>query len=419
MESFLINGKKQLYGKIKVDSAKNALLPILAGCILCDGVVKINNVTYFDDIYSMLDILTILGINISKYEQMLILDCTNINKCFIPLELTSKLRASIFCLGPLLSRFKKARLAYPGGCSIGARPIDIHLNGLGSLGATIVDKHGYITADAQNMRASEVHLPFPSVGATENLIMACVFLKGKSTLYGVAKEPEIVDLCNFLNTLGAKIKGAGNDIIEIEGVQKLCGGCYTPIPDRIIAGTYLMLPLMCGGEIEINNVNNKHISALKFVIKNNSCKLHTKGDKIIVSKKSRLKSLGKIETLPYPHFATDLQQPLTSVATLCKGTTIITENMFEGRFKHIPELKKMGAKIDICDSSLVIQGVSDLYGAEVEAFDLRGGASLVLAGLGACGYTTIKNIGFIDRGYYKLEQKLKMLGADIQRIKQL
>lgn len=416
MESFLINGQKPLNGQIKVDTAKNALLPILAGCLLCDGVVKLYDVTYFEDINNMLKILSVLGVNIKKQDDVLILDCTNINNYIVPLELTNKLRASIFCLGPILSRMKKARIAYPGGCSIGARPIDIHLNGILSLGGKIIDKHGYITAFANDMRAGNVHLPFPSVGATENLIMSSVFLKGKTTLSGVAKEPEIVDLCNFLNKMGAKIKGMGGDVIEIDGVSKLHGCEYKPISDRIIAGTYLMLPLVAGGEIKITNVCDKHISSLIYLLKNNSCKLHIKGDKIVIAKKGRLKSFKKVETLPYPHFATDLQQPLTTLASLCKGTSIITENMFESRFKHIPELIKMGAKINICESSLIIEGVNELYGAEVEALDLRGGAALVLAGLSANGYTTIKNVEVIDRGYYHLAEKLQVLGADIKRI---
>ncbi len=415
MDSFLINGQKELYGKIDVDCSKNSLLPILAGCLMCDGIVTLNNVTYFEDVVNMLQILKNLGVVVKQQEHMLVLDCCNVKNSYIPIEFANKLRASIFCLGPLLSRLKKAKLAYPGGCSIGARPIDIHLCGLEGLGAKILDKHGYISASASDMKSGEVHLPFPSVGATENIIMASVFLKGKTTLFGVAKEPEVVDLCNFLNKMGANICGAGTDIVEIVGVGKLHGGEYKAIPDRIIAGTYLMLPLVAGGEIEICNIKTEHISSVIALLKNNSCKLHINGDKMIVSKKGRLKNLGKVETLPYPHFATDLQQPLTTVATLCKGTTIITENMFEGRFKHVPELVKMGAKINICDSSLVVQGVSELFGAEVEVFDLRGGASLVLAGLGANGYTTVKNAGFVDRGYYKIEQKLTDLGADIVR----
>ncbi len=416
MESFLINGQKKLSGQIKVCSAKNALLPILAGCLLCEEKVTLQDVTYFEDVNNMINILVSLGANVEKYENILRIDCSSLNKYIIPLELANKLRASVFCLGPILSRFKKARLAYPGGCSIGLRKIDIHLTCLQELGAKIIDKHGYITAYAENMKAGQVHMSFPSVGATENLIMASIFLKGKTTLLGVAKEPEICDLCNFLNKMGANIKGAGTDNIEIVGVEKLKGGEYKPIPDRIITGTYLMLPLIAGGEIELSNVNPKHITSLIYLLKNNSCKLHIKSDKIIIAKKGRLKNFKKVETMPYPHFATDLQQPLTTLACLCKGTTIITENMFESRFKHVPELIKMGAKINICESSLVVDGVNELFGAEVEAFDLRGGVALVLAGLGANGYTTINNISVIDRGYYKLEENLNSLGADIKRI---
>lgn len=416
MESFLINGQKKLSGQIKVCSAKNALLPILAGCLLCEEKVTLQDVTYFEDVNNMINILVSLGANVEKYENILRIDCSSVNKYIIPLELANKLRASVFCLGPILSRFKKARLAYPGGCSIGLRKIDIHLTCLQELGAKIIDKHGYITAYAENMKAGQVHMSFPSVGATENLIMASIFLKGKTTLLGVAKEPEICDLCNFLNKMGANIKGAGTDNIEIVGVEKLKGGEYKPIPDRIITGTYLMLPLIAGGEIELSNVNPKHITSLIYLLKNNSCKLHIKSDKIIIAKKGRLKNFKKVETMPYPHFATDLQQPLTTLACLCKGTTIITENMFESRFKHVPELIKMGAKINICESSLVVDGVNELFGAEVEAFDLRGGVALVLAGLGANGYTTINNISVIDRGYYKLEENLNSLGADIKRI---
>lgn len=416
MDAFLINGQVPLCGEARVSTAKNAILPILAGCLLCDGVVTINNVTYFEDVINMLGILELLGVDIKKSGHMLTLDCTNVSKWVIPLEFTNKLRASIFCLGPLLSRLKRAKLAYPGGCSIGLRPIDIHLTCLGELGANIIDKHGYITAKGDEMKSGKVHLSFPSVGATENAIMASVFLHGKTVITGVAKEPEVTDLCNFLNAMGAKISGAGSDVVEVEGVRRLNGGTYTPIPDRIIAGTYLMMPLVAGGEIEICNVVPEHISALLHVLKNNSCKLHINGDRIVVGRRRRLKSLGKIETLPYPHFATDLQQPLTALASMCKGTSIITENMFESRFKHVFELIKMGAKISICESSMVIEGVDELFGAEVEAFDLRGGASLVLAGLGANGYTTIKNAQIVDRGYYQLEKTLQALGAKIQRI---
>jgi len=413
---FLINGKRRLSGSIEVSTAKNALLPILAACLLVEVTICLHKVTYFDDINNMLQILQNLGVKVCKYEQMLILDCQNINNYIIPLNLASKLRASIFCLGPLLGRLKKARVAYPGGCQIGTRPINIHLDGLKKLGINVVDRHGYINAFANNFRANKICLPFPSVGATENLIMASVLQKGKVTLQGVAKEPEIVDLCNFLNSVGAKITGAGSDEIIIEGVSKLSSGEYTPIPDRIITGTYLLLPLICGGKIEVCNAKPEHISPILYMLKNNSCNVRVKSDKIIVSCENRPKNFGKIETLPYPHFPTDLQQPLCAVATIAKGTTIITENLFESRFNHVPELIKMGAKIDVLDGSVVVHGVPDLYGAEVEAPDLRGGAALIMAGLGANGYTTVKNIDVVDRGYFKLEQTLNLIGADITRI---
>lgn len=418
MDYFLINGGKKLYGSVAVDSAKNALLPILAGCLLSSGVVKIDNVTYYQDINSMLEILKHLGIKILKQDKELVLDCSCIDKYIIPLQLASKLRASIFCLGPLLARLKKARLAYPGGCAIGSRPIDLHLSCLAKLGVYVLDKHGYITAYKSDIRNGKVYLAFPSVGATENLIMASVLGQARVELFGCAKEPEIVDLCNFLNSLGAKIVGAGTDNIIIQGVAKLSGGEYTPIPDRIVTGTYIMLPFISGGEIEITNANPKHITPLLQILENNSCKIKVSGDKIKVACKNRPKNLGKVETLPYPHFPTDLQQPLSALACIARGTTIITENLFEGRFKHVPELVKMGAKINICESSIVIQGVKELYGAEVTATDLRGGVALVMAGLKANGYTTVKNVNIIDRGYYNLEKTLCSLGADVKRYKE-
>lgn len=416
-QSFIINGKNKLYGEISVDSAKNSILPILASCILCEGIVKLYNVTYYEDVLNMLDILKSLGVKIKILENKLVLDCTNIDKFLIAIDKTIKLRASIFCLGPLVARLKKARVAYPGGCAIGSRPIDIHINGLKKLGVNILDRHGYITASCDCIKGEKLYLPFPSVGATENLIMASVLCKGSTTIFGCAKEPEVVDLCKFLNKMGAKITGFGSDTICIEGVSKLKSVEHTPMTDRIIAGTYLMAPLICGGEVSIKNVCSEHIAPLLELLKNNACKLKVKNDIITVSSRNKLKGFGKIETLPYPYFPTDLQQQFTALSCFCKGTTIIIENLFENRFKHVPQLIKMGANIVVKDRSIIVLGVNELYGAEVEAFDLRGGASLVLAALGANGYTTIKNIDFIDRGYFKIEENLKILGADIKRIK--
>lgn len=416
MENFLINGNNKLYGSIEVDSSKNAILPIMASAIMCSDKVTINNITYYEDVLNMISILEHLGVTLHKSEKSLIIDPTTINCFDIPLELASKLRASIFFLGPLLSVFKKNRVAYPGGCCIGARPIDIHINGLKKLGVKVLDRHGIVSCDGEGMRVANLCLPFPSVGATENLIMASVFLNGITTISGVAKEPEVVDLCNFLNKMGAKIIGAGTDTIHIYGVKRLQGGEYTPISDRIITGTYIFTSLATGGEVEITNCNPKFIVPILDLVANNTCKIFVNSDKIIIQAKGRLNGFGKVETMPYPFFPTDLSQPLSALASISLGNTIIVENLFENRFMHIPELSKMGANITIKDRTAFIQGTEQLYGANVEASDLRGGVALVIAGLTANGYTTISNAQIIDRGYKNIEQKLSLLGADIKRI---
>ncbi|MBE7082824.1 MAG: UDP-N-acetylglucosamine 1-carboxyvinyltransferase [Clostridiales bacterium] len=412
--NIVINGQNRLDGEISVDTSKNALLPILAGCILCDGEVVIHNPTYYTDVLNMLQILKSLGISVVKKNECLIINAKNINNYIIPHELSSKLRASIFCLGPLVAKVKKARLSHPGGCSIGQRKFDIHLLGLQKLGAEVVDRHGYITAIGQNMHAEKLFLPFPSVGATENLIMANILLNGTTEIFGCAKEPEIIDLCNFLNKMGAKIFGAGSDLITIRGVKRLGGGEYTPISDRIVAGTYLLAPLVCGGNVLVKNVNPQHLMPLLQLLQNNACNIKVKGDNIKISARSRPKNFGKVETLPYPHFPTDLQQQLTAVSCFAKGTTVIVENLFEGRFKHVGELAKMCADIQVKDRSIIINGAKELFGATVEAFDLRGSASLFLAGMGANGYTTITNAQIINRGYYNIVSKFKSLGANIK-----
>ncbi len=416
MEKFLINGGNKLYGKVKIDSSKNALLPIIAGSIMCEDKVEIEGVTYYEDVKNMLLILKSLGAVVEEYENSVILDASGINSFNIPLELANKLRASIFFLGPLLSKMGKARVAYPGGCAIGSRPIDIHINGLERLGAKVLDRHGILTISGNNLKAGAVFLPFPSVGATENLIMASVFLKGTTTIYGCAKEPEIVDLCNFLNKFGARIRGAGTDVIVINGVKSLTGGKYKPIPDRIVAGTYIMAPAIAGGEVEIINARADHVKPLINILSNSACKIVQNNDKLIVKAKTKTKGLGKIETLPYPFFPTDLGQPLSALASILDGNTIIVENLFENRFNHVPELVKMGAKMTVKDRSCIIEGKKELFGANVDAPDLRGGVALVLAGLVATGYTTVNNVELIDRGYFKLEDKLSALGANIVRI---
>ncbi len=416
MDKIVVKGGNSLIGELEISSAKNSYLPILAGSILCSGEVVLHKYPKYDDVINMIEILENLGGKSQVQDSSLILDMKNLSGYEIPRELASLTRSSIFSLGSILGRFKFAKVAYPGGCEIGARPIDLHIKGLEALNVKVVDRRGYLTCDGKNMRGGDVHLDFPSVGATENVMMAGVLSKGKTRIFNAAKEPEIVDLQNFLNKAGAKIKGAGTTTITIEGVEKLGSVEYTPIPDRIIAGTYIIATAMCGGDVMLTNAKSEHLQALISKLDNNCCKISVKGDKIRVISNGRHKSINKIETMPYPGFPTDLQPQIMALETISDGTCVIVENLFETRFKHVGELVKMGAQILVEGRSAVIKGVEKLYGAEVTATDLRGGAGLVLAGLVADGYTTISNIGQIKRGYESIESDLKKLGADIKKV---
>lgn len=416
MDKFLIIGGNKLDGKLRIDSAKNACLPILAASILTEEEVIIKKLANFSDIEVMLKILTSIGSNIKKEKNTVIINNKNINSSELPMDLTNKVRASIFMLGPMLAKFKKCKMSYPGGCNIGNRPIDIHLKGLRALGAKVIEQHGYIFASGEDMKGTDITLDFPSVGATENLIMTAVLVKGTTKINNAAREPEIKDLVNFINSMGGKISGAGSDVITIEGVKKLIAVNYTPIADRIVTGTYLIAAAMAGGKIELSGTNSNHIRSLINKLKNNGCTLQVKSDKISLSSNGNLKSIPTIETGPYPSFATDLQAPLMSLQAVSNGVSVITENLFEGRFKHVPELIKMGANITIKNNMAVVVGKKLLYGAEVTATDLRAGAGLTLAGLRAKGYTTVNDVYHIDRGYNKLEVALSKLGANIKRI---
>lgn len=416
-EKLLIMGGHQLNGKIKVDGSKNAFLPILAGVVLCDGEIVLENYVNLSDLEAMRDILHCLGVQTKSDDSKLYISTKNIENNKISHELTQKVRASIFILGALLGRFKSAVIAYPGGCKIGARPIDIHLKSFRSLGVKIVEKHGYIYCNGENLKPSKVILDFPSVGATESLMMCACLLNGETILRNVAKEPEIVDLQNFLNLMGAKIYGAGTDCIKIYGVKKLHGGRYKVMTDRIVAGTYLLATAICGGNIEIEDTNARHNESLISFLKQTACKIETYDDKIKLKVAKRLFSIDKIETMPYPFFPTDLQPQMMVLQSVSKGVGIIQENLFENRFGIAGELKKMGADIVIKGRTALIKGVDKLYGADVSSSDLRAGAGLVLAGMKAEGYTTIHNVDFIDRGYEKIEEKYSLLGADIKRLK--
>jgi len=416
LEKFIIHGGNRLNGTIDIPKAKNSYLALLAACVLCDGEVLLHECPHFDDIDRMLDILSCLGAKVERRDKDVYLDCRFIHNYKIPKELGKQIRSSIFLLGPILSRLKKAVVCYPGGCDIGARPIDLHLKGLSRLGVSISERFGFINCQAEDLCAGEIHLDYPSVGATENIMMAAVFAKGTTKVYNCAKEPEIVDLQNFINSMGGKISGAGSDNIVICGVERLVSTEYTPIGDRIIAGTFLLACASCGGDLTIKNVEYEHIYSLINKLRDAGLQIHTTSDSIRLISSFRPKSFGRIETLPYPGFPTDLQPQALVLQAISDGTCIVVENLFETRLKHVPELLKMGANITTKDRMAIVSGVEHLYGAEVMSTDLRAGAALTIAGLVAEGESTICNVSHIDRGYEHLEVDLQHLGADIRRI---
>lgn len=417
MDKFEIVGGNKLFGEVTVPCAKNSYLAILAGCVLCDGVVVLHNCPNFSDINCMLDILSSLGAKIERVDRTLVIDCTGICDPNVPKNLAKEIRSSIFLLGPLVGRLKKAVVTYPGGCEIGARPIDLHLKGLRNLGIDILERHGVIRCETAQIVGNNIHLDYPSVGATENIIMAAVLGNGRTCIMNCAKEPEIVDLQNFLNSMGAKISGAGSDFVEIEGVESLHSTAWTPVSDRIVAGTYILAVACCGGDVLVKNVQKEHICSLLTKLRESGLQMETVGDSIRVTSNKRLRTFGNIETLPYPGFPTDLQPQSLALQTTSIGTCVVTENLFETRLKHVAELVKMGANIVTRDRVAIVTGVDKLFGAEVTASDLRAGASLVLAGLMAEGKTTVSNVHLIDRGYEKLEEVFSSLGADIKRTK--
>ncbi len=415
MEQFIIHGGKPICGKISVDGAKNASLPIIAGTILTDDEVVLKNLPNIKDVNKMLEILTTMGAKVKKEEHVALVDTSSIENCEIPSNLAKEIRSSIFMLGPLISKYRKATVVYPGGCDIGSRPIDLHLSGLRDLGVEIIEEHGFIFCDATNMKSGVVHLDFPSVGATENIMMSAVLLEGETVIMNVAKEPEIVDLANFINKMGGDIKGAGTSTIVVRGVKKLKGCEYSVMSDRIVAGTYLISASMTKGEIKLENACYQDVYALLNKLRNAGARISYDSNSIWLKMSSRPVSCASIETQPFPGFPTDLQAQILAMQTISNGISVITENLFETRFKQVPELIKMGAKITLRDRMAIVRGVQSLNGAEVVAHDLRGGAGLVLAGLATKDKTIVQNVSFIDRGYEDFEKKLSLLGADIVR----
>ena len=416
MEKYIINGGNKLYGSVKIQTAKNSVLPILAAAVLTDGKVKISDIPQISDVRNMIKILTKLGCKAVYSGNDLTIDSSSADCYEIPSELAHELRSSVFLLGSVISRFHTAKIAYPGGCDIGLRPVDLHLTGLKRLGVDITEDNGYIVCKCDKLCGNEIMLDCPSVGATENIMLAAVKAEGVTVIKNAAREPEIEDLQRFLNTMGANVRGAGSGTVVIRGVKELKGCEYVPISDRIEAGTFLVTAAMCGGEVQIERASAENISSLLHKLRENGCKIHVNNDKIILENHRRLTSVKSIETQPYPGFPTDLQAQMTALCCICKGQSIITENLFETRFKYSPELRKMGADITVIGRNAFVRGVEKFHGATVVAHDLRGGAALVSAALCAEGKSEILGISHIDRGYGSFEYKLRNLGGDIVRV---
>ena len=413
MLSYIIEGGKRLEGTVKISGSKNSSLPIIAACILNIGKTTLYNVPNILDTQMMFKILKILGAKIQKKNNKVIIDTSKIDKYEIPQDLMHKMRSSVIFAGALLGRYRKATFSYPGGCDIGARPIDLHLKSFEKLGIEVKQNYGTIECEAEKIKGEKIHLDFPSVGATENIILASVLAEGTVAITNAAREPEIIDLQNFLNKMGAKVSGAGTDEIQIMGVKSLKDVSYNIMPDRIEAGTFLCIAAASKGNLILESVNPLHISPIISKLEEAECKLEVEKNKIKIVAPKRLKALD-IKTMPYPGFPTDMQSVFASILTVSKGTSIIIENIFENRYKYIQELNKMGAKVTVEGKTAIIRGTRKLYGTNVKATDLRGGAAMVLAGLIAKGTTKIEDIEYILRGYDELDKKLNNIGANIK-----
>lgn len=422
MAYYRINGGKRLEGAVTISGAKNAALAIIPAVILSGESCLLENLPEIEDVRIVEEILTSMGAAISRTpDGSMRIDPSGINTFSVTGEMVSSMRASYYLLGALLGRYKKAEIALPGGCAIGQRPIDQHIKGMRALGADIVIQGGSVKARADKLKGAEIYLDVVSVGATINIMLAAVAAEGQTIIANAAKEPHVVDVANFLNMMGANVKGAGTDVIRIQGGRRLHGCTYAVIPDQIEAGTFMIAAAATRGDVIINNVIPTHLEAISAKLMESGVTV-SEGDDgrdffIRVSADKRPRAVN-IKTLPYPGFPTDLQQPMMALLATAEGNSFIMENIFENRFNHVPELAKMGARISISSRTATVEGVERLYGAPLCASDLRAGAALVIAALAAEGESTISHIHFIDRGYEFLEQKLRALGADIKRIEE-
>lgn len=419
MDKLVINGSKRLTGEIEVHGSKNSVLPILAACVLSQGENIIHNCPILSDVDAALKILVELGCKVKREEHTVCVDSNGVNGFEISDSLMREMRSSVIFLGAILGRTGKAVLSMPGGCEIGLRPIDMHISAMEQLGAEVFEEHGRLHFECKNgLHGARVILPFPSVGATENIMIASCVAKGTTVITNAAREPEISDLADFLNGCGAKIHGAGDSTIIIDGVEKLTATTHTVIPDRIAASTYLLAGAITHGRVCIKEIIPAHLGALIPVLKQSGCDISVSNRWICISSPPRLSRVKTVRTMPYPGFPTDVQAPLTAMLSVADGTSVVVENIFECRYKHVSELIRLGAKINVEGRTAVIEGVPYLTGASVVSPDLRGGFALVIAGLAAKGETVISGVEHIDRGYENPEKLLSALGADVKRIKE-
>lgn len=418
MSKLIITGPKNLNGELDIYGAKNSVLAIMAASIINGGKNTIRNCPNLSDVRSTFDILKNLGCKVSydARKRVAIIDSTNIDDFCIHEKLMREMRSSVVFLGSIVARCRKAIISYPGGCELGPRPIDLHLKAFKQLGVIINESHGYIKCELDKIKPQTIHLSFPSVGATENVMLLASVSDVEVTIDNAAREPEIIDLQNYLNKMGASIKGAGTEVISIKGVKDFKDVDHKIIPDRIVTSTYLCAVANCGGEVTLNNVEFSHIQSIVSLLSECGCEIGCVSDKITIKCKKRLNSAATIKTMPYPGFPTDVQAIAMAAFSKAKGTTVFVENMFENRFKQVEELIRMGADITVDGRVAVVRGTDKHFGASVKAADLRGGAALVVAGLGAYGITEISNIQHIDRGYEKIEDEFSKLGAEISRI---
>ena len=419
MIKYVINGGNQLHGEVEISGAKNAAVAIIPAALLVDGVCRIENIPQISDVTMLLNILKQMGADVKLCNKSTVeIDCSRVKKARATFNAMRRIRASYYLIGALLSRFGRADVAMPGGCNFGGvRPIDQHVKGFTAMGASVDIKNGILTAvtNEDGLRGTHVYLDVVSVGATINVMLAATLAEGRTQIENSAKEPHIVDLANFLNSMGADIRGAGTNVIKVNGVKRLKGGAYTIIPDQIEAGTYMTAVAGTGGELRINNVIPKHLECISVKLREMGVTVIDKEDAVIVKREKPLHR-ANVKTMPYPGFPTDMQPQITTVLCLAEGTSTVTEGVWDNRYKYVDELAKMGATIQVSGRTAIIEGVPRLTGAPIKASDLRAGAALVIAGLCAKGTTEIEGVHYIERGYEDIVEKLKAVGADITSI---